>query len=340
MIELRIFKGGYYMKKILICLCLVLLLVTGCGKVPKLENGQEAVVSLKDGDISVDDLYNELKDKYAVSILVDMIDREILNKKYETTKEETDDIDSKVAQMKAQYDNDQTQFLTAIQQYFGVQDEEELRELLSLDYKRGLAIDDYVRSTITDDEINGYYDNTVIGDIKVSHILIKPVTNDSMTTEEKEQAEEEALQKAEEVITKLKNGENFADLAKEYSDDTGSADNGGSLGYINRNSNMVDEFMDAAIALETGKYTTEPVKSTYGYHIILKEDQKEKPELDAVKDDIINTLQEEKLAADNKLQYQALIKLREDNNMEIQDDSLKSQYNTLMNNLLTMQEQS
>ncbi len=340
MIELRIFKGGYYMKKILICLCLVLLLVTGCGKVPKLENGQEAVVSLKDGDISVDDLYNELKDKYAVSILVDMIDREILNKKYETTKEETDDIDSKVAQMKAQYDNDQTQFLTAIQQYFGVQDEEELRELLSLDYKRGLAIDDYVRSTITDDEINDYYDNTVIGDIKVSHILIKPVTNDSMTTEEKEQAEEEALQKAEEVITKLKNGENFADLAKEYSDDTGSADNGGSLGYINRNSNMVDEFMDAAIALETGKYTTEPVKSTYGYHIILKEDQKEKPELDAVKDDIIDTLQEEKLAADNKLQYQALIKLREDNNMEIQDDSLKSQYNTLMNNLLTMQEQS
>lgn len=340
MIELRIFKGGYYMKKILICLCLVLLLVTGCGKVPKLENGQEAVVSLKDGDISVDDLYNELKDKYAVSILVDMIDREILNKKYETTKEETDDIDSKVAQMKAQYDNDQTQFLTAIQQYFGVQDEEELRELLSLDYKRGLAINDYVKSTITDDEINDYYENTVIGDIKVSHILIKPVTNDSMTTEEKEQAEEEALQKAEEVITKLKNGENFADLAKEYSDDTGSADNGGSLGYINRNSNMVDEFMDAAIALETGKYTTEPVKSTYGYHIILKEDQKEKPELDTVKDDIIDTLQEEKLAADSKLQYQALIKLREDNNMEIQDDSLKSQYNTLMNNLLTMQEQS
>lgn len=328
------------MKKILISLCLVLLFITGCGKVPKLKNGQEAVVSLKGDDISVDSLYNKLKEKYAVSVLIDMIDKQILDKKYETTDEETDDIKTKIAQMRAQYDNDETQFLNAIQQYFGVQTVEELEELLSLDYKRGLAIDDYVESIITEDEINNYYENEVIGDMKISHILIKPVTNDSMTTEEKEQAEKEALKKAKEVITKLKNGEKFEDLAKEYSEDEGSAENGGSLGYINTNSNMVEEFMDAAIALETGKYTTEPVKSTYGYHIILKEDQKEKPKLKAIKNDIIDNLRDEKLESDSTLQYQALIKLREDNNMKIQDDSLKSQYNTLMNNLLNSSSKS
>lgn len=335
MIELRIFKGGYYMKKILISLCLVLLFVSGCGKVPKLENGQEAVVSLKNGDIAVDDLYNELKDKYAVSILIDMIDRKILDEKYEATEEETNDIESKIKQMKAQYSNDESKFLSAIQQYFGVQDEDELRELLSLDYKRGLAIEDYVKGLVTEDEINNYYENITIGDMKLSHILIKPVTNDSMTADEKTAAEEEALNKAKEVITKLNNGENFEDLAKEYSEDTGSSENGGNLGYINRNSNMVDEFLEAAIQLEVGKYSLEPVKSTYGYHIILKTEQKEKPKLELVKDDIIDTLKEEKLNADSTLQYQALIKLREDHNMEIQDDSLKSQYNKLMNNLLT-----
>ncbi len=335
MIELRIFKGGYYMKKILICLCLALLFITGCGKVPKLENGQEAVVTLKSGDISIDQLYNELKNKYAVSILVDMIDTEILNEKYETTDEEKEDIDSKVAQIKAQYDNDQTQFLTAIQQYFGVQNEEELRELLALDYKRGLAIDDYVESLITDDEIDQYYQETVVGDMLVRHILIKPVTNTSMTTDEKAAAEEEALAKAKEVITKLKNGEDFAELAKQYSEDEGTKENGGSLGYINRNSNMVEEFMDAAISLEVGKYTVEPVKSSYGYHIILKEEQKDKPKLDAIKDDIIDTLRDEKLENDSSLQYQALIELRKEYKMEIQDDELKSQYNTLMNNLMT-----
>lgn len=328
------------MKKILISLCLVLLLVTGCGKVPKLENGQEAVVSLKNGDIAVDDLYNELKDKYAVSILIDMIDTKILNEKYETTEEETKDIDSKIKQMKSQYNNDEAKFLSEIQRYFGVQNEQELRELLSLDFKRGLAIDDYAKSLITDDEINKYYEEKTIGDMKISHILIKPVTNDSMTANEKTEAENEAYKKAQEVITKLNNGEKFSDLAKEYSDDTGSAENGGNLGYINRNSNMVDEFLEASIKLEKGKYSSVPVKSTYGYHIILKADQKEKPKLKLVKDDIIETLKDEKLDSDSKLQYQALIQLREDNKMEIQDDSLKSQYNTMMNNLLNSATQS
>ena len=52
------------MKKLVVSMLLVLMLVTGCGKVPKLENGQEAVISLDNGAISVDDLYEEMKDKY------------------------------------------------------------------------------------------------------------------------------------------------------------------------------------------------------------------------------------------------------------------------------------
>ena len=61
-------------KKLLICLVALLFLVTSCGKVPKLENGQEAVVTIKDGeDISVDELYEEMKDTYALSVLLDMI---------------------------------------------------------------------------------------------------------------------------------------------------------------------------------------------------------------------------------------------------------------------------
>ena len=63
------------MKKKIVCLMLGLLLLTGCGKVSKLENGQDAVVSFKNGDkISVDDLYTQMKDKYALSILVNMIE--------------------------------------------------------------------------------------------------------------------------------------------------------------------------------------------------------------------------------------------------------------------------
>ena len=76
------------MKKVLISIStmvVVLVLVTGCGKVPKLENGQDAVVTLEGNDISIDNLYNEVKERYALSALIDMIDTEILNKEYEDT---------------------------------------------------------------------------------------------------------------------------------------------------------------------------------------------------------------------------------------------------------------
>ena len=66
------------MKKILACGIIVLLLSTGCGKVAKLENGQDAVVNLSNGAISVDNLYEEVKNKYALGVLLDMIDRQIL----------------------------------------------------------------------------------------------------------------------------------------------------------------------------------------------------------------------------------------------------------------------
>ena len=46
------------MKKFLVFICIVLLLVTGCGKVPKLSNGEDAVITSSNGDISVNELYN------------------------------------------------------------------------------------------------------------------------------------------------------------------------------------------------------------------------------------------------------------------------------------------
>ena len=57
----RLRRGENIMKKILICICMVLLLVTSCGKVPQLKDGKEAVITSKNGDISVDDLYEEMK---------------------------------------------------------------------------------------------------------------------------------------------------------------------------------------------------------------------------------------------------------------------------------------
>ena len=103
--------------------------------------------------------------------------------------------------------------------------------------------------------------------VKASHILITP--RGEGTEEEKF---EEARKIIQDLYEKAKNGEDFAQLAKDNSEDPGSAANGGDLGYFERDA-MVKEFENAAFSAEIGAIT-EPVKTTYGYHIIKVEDKK------------------------------------------------------------------
>ena len=311
----------------------ICLLVTGCGNNAELEDNH-TIVKTDEGTIKADALYEKLRDKYGISMLVDLIDHQLFDEKYKTDNEEKETIDSQIEQMKSQYNNDQDAFEAAITQYLGVEDEDELRDMLSLEYKRNLAIEDYVKKSITDDEIQKYYDDEVIGDMKVRHILIKPDTNDDMSTEEKTEAEEKAKKEAEDLIKQLDDGADFAELAKKNSDDTGSASDGGLIDYFNKDDNMDEAFLNASIKLEKGKYTEEPVKSSFGYHIILKVDQKSKPKLKKVKDDIIKTLADKKLNDDATLRYNALIEIRKEAGIEFKDDSLKKDYDELMDQLI------
>ena len=83
------------MKKLFVNISLLaatILLVTGCGSA-KLKNGEEKVVSFDNGKVTADTLYKSLKDKYGISVLIDLMDRELLEKDYKTTAEETTQIE-------------------------------------------------------------------------------------------------------------------------------------------------------------------------------------------------------------------------------------------------------
>ena len=321
------------MKKKIFCISLIALMLCGCGKVSKLKNGEDAVVSFKKLDsISVDTLYDNLKEKYAVSMLIDMIDKEILFNEY---KKKTSDAESyaddQVKLLQNNYESEE-KLLEAIQNYYGYSTMKEFKEYIKLNYFRNLATEDYAKKQITDEEIQDYYDNSIVGDIEASHILITVDVKDDATEEEKTKAENKAEKKAKEIIEKLNNGEDFSELAKKYSKDESNKDNGGALGKFNKG-DMESAFEEAAYSLKLNEYTKEPVKTSYGYHIILKTKEYDKDKLKNVKDDIIKTLSEELINNDKTVSISALKQLRKDKGMKIEDSKLKSSYNKYMNSL-------
>ncbi len=332
-------------KKILVSL-LILGLVAGCGKVPKLANGEEAVVSFDKAEngISATELYNKIKKNYALSSLIDMIDSKILLEKYSNKKDDAKKyVDEQLTSVKNYYVDDNGKYneeslLNTLKTYYGISTIDEFKTMLELSYYRDLAITDYAKENVTDKQIKKYYDEETVGDISAKHILISPKTKDDMTDEEKKKAEEEALKTAKEVISKLNKGEKFDDLAKKYSDDESNKDKGGDLGYFNKGA-MVAEFEEAAYKLKLNKYTTEPVKTKFGYHIILKTGEKEKAKLEDVKDSIINKLAEEAMA-DKTFAINAMVEIRKNSGMKIEDDELAKQYSTYISNQLLQAQSS
>lgn len=326
-------------KKLLICLA-VLGLTSGCGKVSTLPNGDDALVSFSNTNlgISAGDLYSEVKGT-ALSKLIDMIDTKILLDKYPDKSSDADKyVNEQYDLIKNNFKDDKGKFdeeslKEQIYAYYGITDIDKFKDIIRLNYYRTEAVNDYAKKSVTDKQIQKYYDENVYGDISCKHILITPAVTDDMSDEDKTKADKEALQKAKDIIKKIKNGESFDDLAKEYSDDTSNKDKGGDLGYFNTG-DMLEEFEKAAFALKKGKYTTTPVKTKYGYHIILKTDEKEKPSLEDKKEEIINTLVSEAKSNDTALSINALVELRKEYSMNIEDDEMSKLYSTYISNSL------
>ena len=321
-------------RKYLICLTILitLLITTGCGKKIEVKNGSKVAVTIKENKFTATEYYEKIKENN-ISILVDMIDKSLFNKKYKTNSEETKYIDDQINQIKSYYGQDENTYTSIIKQYFGVETEDELREKLSLEYKRNKAVEDYIKENIKDDEIKKYYDENVLGQISASHILITIDTKENASSEEKEKAEEDAKKTAEKIIKDLNEGKKFATLAKKYSKDTATAANGGNLGYFDVD-DMTESFAKAVKELKKDEYTKEPIKTEYGYHIILKTGEKDKPKLSKVKEDIKEKLKTKKLEEKAELHYEVLKEIREKNKIKWNDDSLKKSYEEYISKLI------
>ncbi len=318
-------------KKIFALLLVSTMMLTGCGKIATLKNGEEVVAKLNGKSITAEQLYDELKSQGGASVLTNMIDEYIVNKEVKTDDDAKSYADSQLNSYKQSYKSYGQDFSAALKSA-GYSGEDDFKDALITEYKKQVVTENYVKDELTDSEIEKYYDDNIFGDIEARHILISPNTKDDMSDEEKEEAEKKAKKEAENIIKKLDKGEKFADLAKEYSDDEGTASKGGKLTVTY--GSVVDEFWEGCTELKDGEYSKEPVKSEYGYHIIYRIKQKEKPSLDKVKDDVIDDLTQEKISSDTTLQTKALVALRKKYDLDIADDELKKSYDDSVNTSL------
>ncbi len=134
-----------------------------------------------------------------------------------------------------------------------------------------LNIETFFREQITEEELSSFYEEVQeeFTTSTFSHILVA-VNEDEENTEVDFRTSEEALEIANELYARIDAGEELGELAKEYSDDPGSSENNGRYQEI-AISGLVPEFQQALLELEKN-IVSKPVKTDYGYHLIIVED--------------------------------------------------------------------
>ncbi len=323
-------------------------LLSGCGAktIPTLENGDQAVVTFNENaKISVTDFYNQMKDKYGTEVILNMIDKMILEKKYaDSTEEAHKNADSVMSQLETSYGD---KLLSAIQTYTGYQTLDEYKDYVYLSYLQNKAAEDYAKDNIGEKDIKKYYNDEIKPDIKVSHILISVNYASDASDDDKTKAKNEAKAKAQEALDKLKAADKskiadtFSELAKEYSNDDSSKNDGGSLGFINTDTlgSNYNNLVTEAYKLKDGEYSSNIVETELGYHLVYRTETKEKAKLEDVRDKIIDALVSDYLSKNQEAYIKSMQAVRKEYGMNIIDDDLNTNYtNYIQNSLLKIQE--
>ncbi len=241
--------------------------VTGCTK-------DEVVAKVNDSEITKTELYDYLVEQggeQALDALISekIVETEIAKQNIEISDEE---IEENLAEMQDYYGGEE-ELNNAIASYGYTLDD--IKDNIVTNLQLEKILEPYIE--ISDEDISAYFEENKeslneVEQVKASHILV------------------ETKEVADEVVTKINQGGDFAELAKEYSIDTSNSGNGGDLGYFARG-RMVPEFEAAAFSAEVGEIS-DPVESEFGFHIIKVEDKKEAKEanLADLKEDIRKTL--------------------------------------------------
>ncbi len=289
-------------------------------RIATLKDGTQPVATLNGKNITADDLYTSMKKHYSVNILLNDIDDMLLSEKYpsndEMEKSVKDTAEYYYTTYEKSYGYSKEQFLSQ----YGFNNEKEFLDNLRLDYRKNKYYEEYALGLVTDKEIEKYYNTDVFGDVDSKHILVS-ISDDGLS-------DEEAKKLANEIIGKLNKGTSWDDVVKEYKDQIITED----LGYNPFNASLEAAYLKECKDLKVGEYSKKPVLTSYGYHIVYKKAQKDKPKLEDVTSDIKEVLATQKKNADTNLYYKALINMRDEAKLEFTDTKLGEEYKKYVSN--------
>ncbi|MGH1146206.1 peptidylprolyl isomerase [Bacillus pseudomycoides] len=260
-----------------------ILLLSACGD-------SENIATSKSGNLTQEEFNKELKETAGKVVLQQTMLNKILLDKYKVS---DDEAKKKVEELKKQMGDNFKAYLTQA----GAKNEDDLKKKI----KSQIAFEKAVKASVTEKEIKNLYKPK----LKASHILVK----DEKT--------------AKEIKEKLNNGEDFAVLAKQYSEDPGSKEKGGELSEFGPGETK-PEFEEAAYKLEAGQ-VSDPIKSSHGYHIIKLTEKKELKPFDQEKDNIRKELEQKRLQ-DQQWQQQFFKDLFKKADIKITDKDLKDTF--------------
>ena len=205
-------------------------------RIAELKDKEQVAITVDGKNITADSIYKGMKNKYSANEIVEQVDRIILDKKYTIT-------DDDLKEIKKNAEN----YYSTYQSYYNITKEEFLKQnnfdseddflkYLELDYKRNKLVNEYMETSVTDKEIEEYYNDNYFTPFKVEHILVKTKDNDN------------AKKDAEEILKYLKKN-SWEDTKTKYKDKitTESFD-------VKFDSNLEENFVKAAKKLKDGKY--------------------------------------------------------------------------------------
>lgn len=277
----------------------------------KLKYGEEAIATVDGKAITTDTIYQKAKRIDGLSLVIGEVDKTILNDMYQLTEKEEKDVKEEADYYIEYYTNmgyTEEEFLSGN----GFANYEEFVDDIRVSKKSNKYLYDYLESKLEEGAVKKYYDENKdsIETYDSEHILVR--ISDTVT-------DEQALALANEIIAKLNEGKTFSEVVEEYGDRIIHEE----LGYQGKNAKLEQTYIDEIVALEDGAYSTTPVKTSYGYHIVHKIATSTMEDLRGT---IIETLAKDILEKDSNITYKAFIELRKEKDLTIHDEELSKKY--------------